>query len=264
MAGREETSDSQWEQLKIVIKEAEGDRIKLQELKENNQELCKRYLQSLRQDLATPDECKSVRDIEKQLPEIQGDLDRIQRKASDRIVIEFVGATNSGKSTLINALAREECLPTECVETTMCLIEIHITNDEKWSVEVNGKALSDIMDMKHIKDLLSAMSGEEDSRNKWNINEESVVRVGWPKKFTTQLPENVVLVDSPGCGENKNCSQIVKNTCQQADIIVAVMDSMSPSKENVSKYYECDVCKDNNILMGECVSTPSVNSARHV
>ena len=262
MAGREETSDSQWEQLKIVIQEAEGDRIKLQELKNNNEELCKRYRESLDQDLATPDECKSVTDIEKQLPEIQGDLDRIQKKASDKVVIEFVGPTNSGKSTLINALTREECLPTDFVETTMCLIEIHITDDEEWSVEVNGEALSDTMNMKDIKDLLSAMKGE-DFRNELNINEESVVRVGWPKKFSRQLPENVVLVDSPGCGENKNCSQIVKNSCQQADIIVAVMDSMSPSKENVSKYYECDVCKDNNILMGECVSTPSVNSARH-
>ena len=247
------TSDSQWEQLKIVIQEAEDDRIKLQDLQENNQELCKRYLHRLRQDLATPDECKSVRDIEKQLQEIQGDLERIQKKASEKVVIEFVGATNSGKSTLINALTREERLPAGVVETTMCLIEVYTTDHEEWIVEVNDETL--VKDKEGIRDLLTAMSQEDvrKERSDLNINEESVVRVGWPKKFSRQLPENVVLVDSPGYGEYENCDQIVKNSCQKADIIVAVMDSMSPSKANVSKRYQCDVCKDNNFLTGECV-----------
>lgn len=238
-----ETSDLQWEQLRIVIEEAEDDRKKLQDLKESNQELCKTYLDRLRQDLATPDECKSVRDIEKQLQGIQEDLERIQKKTSDEVVIEFVGATSSGKSTLINALTREERLPAGFAETTMCLIEVYTTDDEEWSVEVNGETLSDRKDREGIRDLLTAMSKEDvrKERSDLNINEGSVVRVGWPKKFSRQLPRNVVLVDSPGYGEDENCDQIVKNSCQKADIIVAVMDSMSPSKEHVSKCYQC-VC----------------------
>ena len=42
-----ETSDSQLEQLRIVVQEAEDDRKKLQNLKENNHELCKTYLDTL-------------------------------------------------------------------------------------------------------------------------------------------------------------------------------------------------------------------------
>ena len=251
-----ETSDSQWEQLRIVIQEAKDDRKKLRDLKESNQELCKTYLDRLRQDLATPDECKSVRDIEEQLQQIQEDLERIQKKTSDEVVIEFVGATSSGKSTLINALTREERLPAGFAETTMCLIEVYTTDDEEWSVKVNGETLSDRKDKEGIRDLLTAMSKEDvrKERSDLNINEGSVVRVGWPKKFSRHLPENVVLVDSPGYGEDEKCDQIVKNSCQKADIIVAVMDSMSPSKAHVSKCYQCDMCKDNNIrLIGECV-----------
>ena len=250
-----ETSDSQWEQLRIVIQEAKDDRKKLQDLKESNQELCKTYLDHLRKDLATPDECKSVRDIEEQLQQIQEDLERIQKKTSDEVVIEFVGATSSGKSTLINALTREERLPAGFAETTMCLIEVYTTDDEEWSVKVNGETLSDRKDKEGIRDLLTAMSKEDvrKERSDLNINEGSVVRVGWPKKFSRRLPQNVVLVDSPGYGEDENCDQIVKNSCQKADIIVAVMDSMSPSKAHVSKCYQCDMYRDNNILIGECV-----------
>ena len=256
--GATKTSDSHWEQLTIVIQEAEDDRKKLQDLKENNQELCKKYLDYLNLDLATTDECKSVIDAEKQLQEIQEDLERIQKKASDKVVIEFVGATSSGKSTLINALTREERLPAGFAETTMCLIEVYTTDDKDWSVEVNGKLLSDKKDREGIRDLLTEMSKEDvrNERSDLNINEGSVVRVGWPKTFERQLPQNVVLVDSPGYGEDENCDQIVKNSCQKADIIVAVMDSMSPSKAHVSKSYQCDVCtlcRNNNIFMGECV-----------
>ena len=240
-----ETSDSQWGGLRIVIQEAEDDRKKLQNLKENNHELCKTYLDHLSQDLTTPDECKSVEYIEEQLQEIQGDLERIQKKASDKLVIEFVGATSSGKSTLINALTREERLPTGFAETTMCLTEIYTTDDEEWSVKVDDKTLSDKKNEKSIRDLLTSISQEDvrNERSDLNINEGSVVSVGWPKKFSRQLPEKVVLVDSPSYGETENCDQIVKNSCQKADIIVAVMDSMSPSIKHVSKCYECDVCK---------------------
>ena len=246
-------SDSQWETLRIVIQEAEEDRKKLQKFKEVNHELYKTYLDHLSKDYATPDECKSVECIEGQLQEIQGHLDRIQKKAYSKVVIEFVGATSSGKSTLINALTGEERLPTGFAETTMCLIEIYTTDDEEWSVKVNDKMLSDVKDKEGIRDLLTAISIEKvrKERSDLNINEGSVVRVGWPKKRSKKLPENVVLVDSPGYGETKNCDQIVKDSCQKADIIVAVMDSMSPSIKHVSKCYQCDMCKDNNILMGE-------------
>lgn len=256
-----ETSVTPWETLmetlRIVVQEAQDDRKKLQKLKEDNQELWKKYRDHLQQDLATPDECQSVKNIKKQLQKTQEDLERIQEKASDEIFIEFVGATSSGKSTLINALTREKRLPAGFAPTTMSVIEIYTTNETDWSVEVNGKPLLDKKDKewKDIKDLLTAMSKENvrKERSRLNINERSVVRVGWPKRFERKLPQNVVLVDSPGYGEDEKCDQIVKNSCRKADIIVAVMDSMSPSIAHVSKCYQCDIGKDNNILMGECV-----------
>ena len=250
-----ETSDTTWGKLETVVQKAKDDREELQKLKENNHKLCETYRDYLRKDLATPDECQSVKNIEEQLQEITGDLERIQKKCSHEVVIEFVGATSSGKSTLINALTREERLPVGFAETTMCVIEVKTIDDEEWSVEVDKKTLSGKKSKESIRALLTAMSQEDfrNERSDLNINERSVVRVGWPKRFSRQLPQNVVLVDSPGYGEDENVDQIVKDSCQKADIIVAVMDSMSPSKAHVSKCYQCDMCKDNNILTGICV-----------
>ena len=250
-----ETSDTTWGKLETVVQKAKDDREELLKLKENNHKLCETYRDYLRKDLATPDECQSVKNIEEQLQEITGDLERIQKKCSHEVVIEFVGATSSGKSTLINALTREERLPVGFAETTMCVIEVKTIDDEEWSVEVDKKTLSGKKSKESIRALLTAMSQEDfrNERSDLNINERSVVRVGWPKRFSRQLPQNVVLVDSPGYGEDENIDQIVKDSCQKADIIVAVMDSMSPSKAHVSKCYQCDMCKDNNILTGICV-----------
>ncbi|KAM7445746.1 Mitofusin-2 [Porites harrisoni] len=232
-----ETSDTTWGKLETVVQKAKDDREELLKLKENNHKLCETYRDYLRKDLATPDECQSVKNIEEQLQEITGDLERIQKKCSHEVVIEFVGATSSGKSTLINALTREERLPVGFAETTMCVIEVKTIDDEEWSVEVDKKTLSGKKSKESIRALLTAMSQEDfrNERSDLNINERSVVRVGWPKRFSRQLPQNVVLVDSPGYGEDENVDQIVKDSCQKADIIVAVMDSMSPSKAHVTR-----------------------------
>ncbi|KAL9989161.1 hypothetical protein ACROYT_G003678 [Oculina patagonica] len=154
-----------------------------------------------------------VGDIRHGLAEIKADLEILQEQATDQLVIKFVGSVNSGKSSLINALLREDCLPTTCGESTMCLFKICTTEEERWSVQRDG------------------------GKKRYGDH------VNWPQKLCKTLPENVVLYDTPGFGEEIKVEQVVKNTCQTADIIVAVMDIMSPQLVAVSKLVNEVKCK---------------------
>ena len=72
-----------------------------------------------------------VEDIEKGLAKIKKDLQKVQEQATDKLVIEFVGAVDSGKSSLINALLRDDRIPTSCSESTVCSFKIVITEEER-------------------------------------------------------------------------------------------------------------------------------------
>ena len=138
----------------------------------------------------------------------------------------------------------------------MCSIKVCTTEQEEWSVTLtteNGetKLLSETNDEKAIKDLLSQMSGRKHSehREELGIHTRSVVLVNWPKDLCEVLPLNVVLLDTPGFGEDEESMEVVKKSCREADIVVAVMDAMSPSKAMVSTLYTVSIgvveCKGN-------------------
>ena len=237
-------SESVCKGLKTVVEEVTKDAEKLQKINKGNQRLCEEYKGYF----------KSETSIEKDLQKIQEDLDKLKLKASTgKVVIEFVGAQSSGKSTLINALLRDDRLPAGYGATTMCLTEIHLTDDEHWIVKVDDKlVLSNTREKKEIKNLLTAITNEKQKkeREQLGINEDSLVRVFWPKDKDKGriLPENVVLVDSPGYGEDKMRNDQVKKSGQKTDILVAVMDPDRPSFDNVSKR-QCGKMRsiDNNV-----------------
>lgn len=226
----------EWENITRIVKKVEEYTKALQDENREVQKRCERYTKVLKEDLATPE---SVSQINEQLQKIEEDLNDVLEKANDKVFIEFVGATSSGKSSLINALLREERLPVGFEEAAMGLIEICTTEDDDWKVEINDTHLSSGRDKEAVKDLLNAMIGDKlrKKREKMGINEDSKVRVYWPARLSRKvLPDNIVLVDTPGFGDDEEKSdQIVSDSCRKADIIVAVMDVMSPSKAYVSK-----------------------------
>ena len=72
----------------------------------------------------------------KKLHDIRADLESVQAKvAFKEVAIAFVGRTSSGKSSLINALLRDNRLPVGRQQTTMCLIIVRTTSEKTWSVD---------------------------------------------------------------------------------------------------------------------------------
>ena len=183
-----------------------------------------------------PCEQENIKKLHKDLKQVVVKLkDELKKAVSDDVTIVFVGHTSSGKSSLINALLRDRRLPVKRNQTTMCKIHVRPTADEKWSVVKKGceKPLSDQMSKKEVKALLSKMSKPAE-RKKLNIDTHSVIQVNWPKDLCS-LPENIVLVDTPGCNEDGDSDKVVFGCCKEADILVAVMDFMSPSMRGVRK-----------------------------
>ena len=206
------------------------------------QKKCKEYGEVLDK-IATFEQLEEFRTSTTRLEGIVKELEAVQDKgASKEIVIQFVGATSSGKSSLINALLRLNPLPVAPMQTTMCSIKVCTTKEKKWSVTITGEngeteCLSETRDEEAIKRLLRQMSGKKysDERKKLNIHAGSVVQVNWPAHLCTVLPLNVALVDTPGFGEKDEWNEVVTKSSGKADIIVAAMDAMSPSAETVSK-----------------------------
>ena len=94
------------------------------------------------------------------------------------------------------------------------------------------------------------------------ITKESVVEFFGPKLLCTTLPDNVVLVDSPGYVENHIITEVVTDSCRKADTIAAVMRMDVPTPEPVSsagsKFETFFITRKINhkpILILVCVST---------
>ena len=74
-----------------------------------------------------------------------------------------------------------------------------------------------------------------DLREKLNITAKSAIQLNWPKRECKTLPENIVLYDTPGFGEDSEVLEVLKKSCKTADILVAVMETKTPSLQRVSK-----------------------------
>ena len=237
--------ENAWRNLSLLVEDVKKLTKPLQEDTEKIAYILKDYEKTLGAEGATPKECDELSQLSQSLHKVMDDLKNVREKeASKDIVIQFVGSTSSGKSSLINALLGELCLPVGFMQTTMCSIKVCPTEDSEWSIEIineNGskQILSKLTDDKTVRDLLSKMSGKknEQLRKEMGIGLRTIIQVNWPASKCKKLPRNVILCDTPGFGESDEDMELVTQTCKKADVIVAVMDSMSPSRGRVSKLH---------------------------
>ena len=237
--------EDEWRKFSLLVEDVKKLTKQLQENTEKISKILKDYEKILRAERATLKECDELSQLSQSLNKVMDDLKNVREKeASKDIVIQFVGSTGSGKSSLLNALLGEPRLPIGFMQTTMCSIKVCITEDSEWSIEKideKGKkeALTGETDDKIINDLLSKMSGQinEQLRKEMGISLRTIIQVNWPASKCKKLPQNVILCDTPGFGESNEDMELVPLTCKKADVIVAVMDSQSPSRGRVSKLH---------------------------
>lgn len=245
----------EWRYFKEVAEKLKNLTKKLEEETKKIEPTYESYLKQLQEELGTFEEWKDLHELNESLEEIQAELRKVQQKAdSEKILIKFAGTTSSGKSSLINALLRSRRLPVGFMQTTMCSFKVCTTSKKEWSATVNkgnGKTepLASSENEEDLKNLLSNMSGEEHAkkRKEMGIDTCTVVQVNWPEEQCKFLPLDVVLFDTPGYGEDEESDEVITESCREADIIVAVMDAMTPSKAIVSKIFTYSIWRENCI-----------------
>ena len=248
--------ENAWRKFSILVEDVKELTKPLQEDTEKIAHILKKYENTQGAEGATPKECDELSQLSQSLDKVMDDLKNVREKeASKDIVIQFVGATGSGKSSLINALLGERRLPVGFMQTTMCSIKVCPTEDSEWSIEIideNGskQILSKGADDKTVRDLLNKMSGQknEQLRKEKGIGLRTIIQVNWPASKCKKLPRNVILCDTPGFGESDEDMELVSQTCKKADVIVAVMDSMSPSRGRVSKLHIFPLFKESAVF----------------
>lgn len=221
-------SENMWKKLEQVVEQVEDLKREIEKLEET----VKKYIDKFGGESKDYDKASQSR---KNVQEIKEELIDLKEKASEKVIIEFVGSTSSGKSSLINCLLRDDRLPVDMLQCTRNSIHICTTEGSSWSVLVDKKPQHE-NDKESVKELLSSMCDSEvkEQRKIRNITKESVVEVFWPKDQCTRMPHNVVLVDTPGYGQNLKSMKVVTDSCKKADIIVTVMDIKCPIQETVS------------------------------
>ena len=237
--------EDEWRKFSGLIEEVKKLTKPLQEDTKKIAHILKNYEKILRTERATPKEYDELSQLSQSLNKVMDDLKNVREKeASKDILIQFVGVTNSGKSSLINALLGERRLPVGFTRGAKCPIKVCITEDSEWSIEKipekeNKETLTGQTDDKIVSDLLSKMSGQinEQLRKEKGKSLRTIIQLNWPASKCKKLPRNVILCDTPGFGESDEDMELVTQTCKKADVIVAVMDFMSPSRGRVSKLH---------------------------
>lgn len=241
----------EWRYFTKVAEKAKDLTTKLEEETQKIGQIYEFYWKLIQEELGTSEEWKDLNELKEGLKKIQAQLRDVKGKAaSEKILIKFVGATSSGKSSVINALLQSRRLPVGFMQTTMCSFKVCIVEEKEWSVTVkreNGDIVpqSSPENEEDLKNLLSNMSGKKhaNDRKEKGIGTRSVVQVNWPQHLCKVLPPDIVLFDTPGFGEDVESDKVITESCKKADIIVAVMDVMSPSKAAVAELVNNANCK---------------------
>ena len=216
--------EGRWRKFSLLIEDVKKLTKPLQEDTEKIFKILKDYEEILKTEGAKPEECGELSQLSQSLNKLMDNLKNVREKETSKdIVIQFVGATSSGKSSLINALLGERRLPVGFMQTTMCSIKVCITEDSEWSIEKidnngNKEPLTEGSDEKSVSDLLSKMSGQrnEQEREKKGIGLRTIIQINWPASKCKKLPRNVILCDTPGFGENNEDMELVTQTCKKS------------------------------------------------
>jgi len=135
----------------------------------------------------------------------------------DKMKVVFFGKTSAGKSTVINAMLREEVLPMGMGHTTNCFLEV-----QKCEEEGEGKGYITVNNDEERKSVESVMEFS-DALEQTKLPHESLLRIFLQN--CPMLKDDVVLYDSPGADNALSLEKLINEHCTDADVFVHVVNS---------------------------------------
>ncbi|KAI6660997.1 Mitofusin-2-like isoform X1 [Oopsacas minuta] len=135
--------------------------------------------------------------------------------------IVFFGRTSNGKSTCINAMLREQVLPSGFGHTTCCFCSVVGSEEREGYMELVGPSdKGEKLPLTSVDQLVNALQDDK-------LDAGSIVRVHWPKEHCELLRYDVELVDSPGIDIDDYTDDWIDKHCLDADVFVLVANSES-------------------------------------
>ena len=148
--------------------------------------------------------------------------------------IVFFGRTSNGKSTCINAMLRDQVLPTGFGHTTCCFCSVVGTEDREGFMELvgtsHGEEGCERLPLTSVDQLVNALQDDK-------LDAGNIVRVHWPKERCGLLAYDVELVDSPGIDIDDYTDDWIDKHCLDADVFVLVANSESTLMRAEKKFF---------------------------
>ena len=162
------------------------------------------------------DESGSKINISKKLTSYQKQIENLEEKIQQTMNVVVMGEVKAGKSTLLNAIVGEKIAPTDVLEATSAISDIHFSESKEAAISRNGE----IEEMGSIKEIYEIL---EKHQNDQEFFDDSLkVSIGMPLKALKEFH----LVDTPGlstitkANENKT-----KNFIEESDVVLWVLNA---------------------------------------
>ncbi|KAF6034361.1 MFN2 [Bugula neritina] len=158
----------------------------------------------------------------------------------DHMKVVFFGRTSNGKSTVINTMLRSKILPSGIGHTTHCFVQVEGSDTTEGYMLLEGSA--EKRPVSSLKDLANALSSVK-------LEENSLIRICWPKNMCSLLKDDVVLLDSPGIDVTPDLDGWIDKFCLDADVFVLVANAESTLMQTEKNFF---------LKVSEMLSKPTV------
>ncbi|HEY1813335.1 MAG TPA: dynamin family protein [Kofleriaceae bacterium] len=150
---------------------------------------------------------------------------RVPKLEAERFHLVVLGEFNHGKSTFVNALLRQDVLPTGITPTTASINHVVYAQNPTARV-VLSSGESKFLEPTQLKEWVTVAGG--------HASEVAYVELGYPSEL---LVNNVVLVDTPGVNDlNEQRAEVTYGYVPRADAVVFLLDAGQALKDSEREF----------------------------